>query len=913
MSQRLSITVTFSDLSRWRTSVAAIIAYCGYVFRVILLASLTMPVEVAAAQKLLFDIPQSSANVALREYAIQADRQILIPHEVVKEYNANLVAGYYFADDALDILLENSGLEAVTNEAGILIIKENKVQVRGEETVMNKPKKGLLAALLGVFGAGTAAMAPGMATAQEGVSAIEEIIVTAQKREQNLQDVGISITALDAKGLAEAGIDDISRIYLVAPGVNYGFYGSDTKIAIRGAHSNNTYADNQSVAGFYIDGVYRARPSQQSQGYFDVERIEVLRGPQGTLYGRNTFAGAINLYTKKPSTEGLTSGIEVGIAEFGTFESEGHVNLPMGDTFAVRVAFMTKDSDGYIENLGTGGEVGGDETRDVRVSALWSPNEDLDVLARFTYIDAGGSVPGIFASEAICRPVNASGMTDAYGTIKACDNPIGGAILDNTSDVPWQRATNHVAIRDYREDNFTLDINYAINEELSARVILSYTDFVNFSADDGEVSEAFGFPFYFDEAMESLTSELNLTYVGEGPISGTAGVYYSKDEYDYGFSQENIGGSPMGFTADGISYIYADRQEIEIVTKAVFTQLEFAVTDSMRLIGGVRYNEEEKDALSYAFCSFAGNAFFPPSSDGTVPPRTIIGGVDVIPLNPGGDVVQEYDIVTWKVAAEWDMGDDAMVYAGVSTGYLSGGVNNSGSTFDEQESESYEVGLKSRFAEDTVQLNLAIYRQELTNLTTQIAFVNAAGAFITETVNGGSVTTNGAEVELTWLPTDQWTVNAGISIMDAEHKVFFINNGWQQAFGVTAPSPAENLIDLRGTAPPWSPDVTLSLSAGYDWDLGDMGTLRPFMQFYYSSDYNTDDLVTYFTQVQESYSKTDFRLFWSSADGRFGAQAYVENIEDEAVLARTNIDANQGVSSYLFPRTYGVKFSYFLN
>ena len=109
MSQRLSITVTFSDLSRWRTSVAAIIATCGYVFRVILLASLTMPVEVAAAQKLLFDIPQSSANVALREYAIQADRQILIPHEVVKEYNANSVTGYYYADDALDILLEDSG------------------------------------------------------------------------------------------------------------------------------------------------------------------------------------------------------------------------------------------------------------------------------------------------------------------------------------------------------------------------------------------------------------------------------------------------------------------------------------------------------------------------------------------------------------------------------------------------------------------------------------------------------------------------------------------------------------------------------------------------------------------------------------------------------------------------------------
>ena len=112
---------------------------------------------------------------------------------------------------------------------------------------------------------------------------LDEIVVTAQKREQNLQDVGLSISALDTKALAEAGIRDVSRLSLVVPGMNYGFYGSDAKIAIRGAHSNNTYGDNQSIDGFYIDGVYRPRPSKHSQDYFDVERIKVLKGPQGTV------------------------------------------------------------------------------------------------------------------------------------------------------------------------------------------------------------------------------------------------------------------------------------------------------------------------------------------------------------------------------------------------------------------------------------------------------------------------------------------------------------------------------------------------------------------------------------------------------------------------------------------------------
>ena len=862
-----------------------------------------MPVEVAAAQKLLFDIPQSSANVALREYAIQADRQILIPHEVVKEYNANSVAGYYYADDALDILLEDSGLEAVTNEAGILIIKENKIQVRGEETVMTKPKKGLLAALLGVFGAGTAAMAPGVATAQEGVSALDEIIVTAQKREQNLQDVGISITAFDAKALARAGIDDVSRVFAVTPGMNYGYYGSDAKIAIRGAHSNNTYGDNQSVAGFYIDGVYRARPSQQSQGYFDVERIEVLKGPQGTLYGRNTFAGAINLYTKKPSTEGMTYGIEAGVADYGYYSFDGHVNLPVGDNLALRVAFATKDSDGYIDNQGAGDDIGGQEQRNVRVSALWSPNEDLDVLARYTRIENGGSLPGVFASETICKPVNANGITDGLGPFEDCTNDPNVGI-DNVVafQTPYLIETDQPFVRDYLEENVTLDINWDFTESLNAHAIFSYTDFTNHSDGDGDVSSGGAgccYSFYLDEAMESTTWELNVTYAGDGPISGTAGVYYSEDTYQNGYSEEQFG--VRTFAAPG-SAVYAELQTIGIDTEAVFVQLEFAATDSLRLIGGVRYNDEVKQSSDGAdfFFDFDPSFVHFPARPLSYAPYTD---------NPASRIELSFDIVTWRVGTEWDFSDDAMFYANIATGYLSGGVNLGGTLFDEQENKAYELGIKSRWADDTVQLNAAVYKNEGTDLTTQLGVIDPNGVFITTTVNGGVVWTYGAEAELTWLPTDQWRLAAGLSIMNSEHRTFFIDKGFTE-FGGSDLAATGGLVDLRGTAPPWAPDATLSLSASYDYDLGGMGTLTPFLQVYYSSDYNTDDLVTYAGQRQEDYSKTDFRLFWSSADGRFGAEAFVENIEDIEVLGRTNRSFQNVETSYLHPRNYGVKFSY---
>ncbi|NIB40351.1 TonB-dependent receptor [Pseudomaricurvus alkylphenolicus] len=741
-----------------------------------------------------------------------------------------------------------------------------------------------------------AALIPTAYAAESSGFDLEEIIVTAQKREQNLQDVGISVTALDSTAMERAGIEDISRIELVTPGVSYGYIGSDAKISIRGANSNNTFADNSSIAGFFVDGVYRPRASQQSQAYFDVERIEILKGPQGTLYGRNTFAGAINLHTNRPDLEEFGGGLKASYSRFSKLTTEGYINAPVSDNFGLRFAFNTKDSDGWIENKGDGEDLGQDESRNFRVSALWAPSDAVEVMFRYTSIKEEGITAGIFAAEGTCQPINESGVTDAYGSLVNCVNPYPETSGNSFFNEPWEVSADVDSKRDNEEDNVTLDISWDINETLSLRSITSYTDWDSAFDTDGDWSNQTGYAYYWDEEVQSVTQEIQLISDGDGALTWTAGLYYSVDDIGFGFSQFR--------SAPYSNSTYADWQDIETTTEGAFFQAEYDITDTFRIIAGVRNNQEEKDTRTYGASAVdaEGNPLPGVNEDGTDGrPRDIYRYT----VREDRSAVREFDLVTWKLGGEWDVADNVMAYASVSTGFLSGGVNADGSAFEQQESKAYEIGFKSRWADDTIQLNVSAYRNEFTNLTTQ-QLIRLGTGDITITVNGGEIETTGLEAEFVWLPTEKWLISANASFMDNEYGKFGAANPFVEANGEPL-----GFLDLNGETPPWSPDVTLSLSIGYDIDLGDMGRLTPFLQTYYSDEFNTDDVVTYSTQVQDSYTKTDFRLIWTSADENLSAEAYVENMEDEAVLARTNVGGFDLVqTSYMYPRNYGVKVSY---
>lgn len=742
----------------------------------------------------------------------------------------------------------------------------------------------------------------------------DAIVVYAQKREQNLQEVSLSVTALDEGSMERGGIASLDRIELLTPGMAYGFIGTDAKIAIRGANSNNTFADNQSVAGFFVDGVFRPRAAQQVQQFFDVEQVEVLKGPQGTLYGRNTFAGAVNLYTKAPKTDGVSGGIKLGLARFDTVTADAAINLPANDNLAFRLAINTKDSGGYITNLGSGEDHGQDEARNFRGSMLWVPNADFEFVGRYTSLDNGGIAAGIFAAEGLCRPINGNGITDVAGLGELCDVPRDGTVGPFFLETPHTVAYNDNTIRDWHEDNLTADATWNINDNMFVRSISSYTDFTSEYDTDGDFSDVPGYIFYWDEATESLTQEVRLHHRSDR-VNTTAGLYWSEDEVSFGFSQFRAGIFPFSD--------FADFQIIDVSTTAAFVQTEIELSDDVRMVAGIRFNDEEKDTRSFFGSSTNTGPFTAdPATSTPLPGVTypdiangVLGGLAGRPrdlyeytLTASASAVQSFDSTTWKLGFEWDAADGVMAYANAATGFLSGGVNANGTAFDVQDNISYEAGVKSRFANGAVRLNMAAYHVEGTNLTTQIGVLDANNNFITSTVNGGEVTTDGIDLELSWQPSYKWFISALASIMDSEHKEFGARNPFAQQAGTVPPG---NFLDLRGTQTPWSPDATLGFSASYNIDKGDSGIFTPHLQFYYSDEYNTDDVVLYAQQVQPSYTKTDLRLTWSAADGGYGFEAYIENLEDEAVLARTNVGGGGFVqTSYQLPRNYGLRFSW---
>lgn len=793
--------------------------------------------------------------------------------------------------------------------------------------------KSFFAAACVCVAAGAMSAGPAAAQGREALDAerkvLEEIIVTAQKRTENLQDIGQSVQAIDAEGLAKAGIDDISRLELIGAGVSYGMYGNDAKVALRGTNSNNTFADNSAIVGFFVDGVYKPRASQQTRSFFDVQRLEVLKGPQGTLYGRNTFGGAINLYTNEPDLSGRSAELSVTASRFSALRLEGHLNAPVTDNFALRFAGLTNNSDGHISN-DAAQNFGIKDNRAFRISAKWQPSDRLELVARYTNIKENGTTPGVFAATGICRPVTANGLTDVAGGSLDCGNPRRGS-----GGTPgWdffgvdRISRDFVPDADLTEENVTVDLTWSL-DALDIRSISSYTDYNALLGDDGDLSSNRFGRQWMDERAESWTQELQFVSAGTGPLQWTGGLYYSRDNTFFQFStfnisQDDLSVRPLAPDAQGnllpvligtplvdgtISYngAFTRPQDIEIDTYGAFGQAEYSLTDRLRVIGGLRYNLEEKTIFSGT--NFDGTVTFL-APDVTDPIPTTPGVVFVIDRsNPAATRnSDDWSEVTWRAGLEYDASDSTMAYFSASTGFLSGSLNGTGTVTDQQESEAFEIGLKSRFLDERLQVNVAAYRNEYTNLATQVQTTLPTGTVVTNSVNGGDIEANGLEIELVALIGEGLTINANASFLDAEYGVFGTSNPYQLFQGVQ-----QGFIDLAGETPPWAPEFTFSLRFAYDVDLGDAGILTPLVQFAYSDEYTVSgfNLPQDPGASQDAYSKTDLRLSWTSADGAFGLEAFVENIEDEDVLARSQIGGEDLLqTTYLFPRNFGVKARY---
>jgi outer membrane receptor protein involved in Fe transport len=795
------------------------------------------------------------------------------------------------------------------------------------------------------------------AFAGSAMAQIEEIIVTAEKREESLQDVSISVTAFNEAALELGGIDDVARLELLVPGLNYAFAGNDAKFNVRGANSTNTFGDNSSIVGAFVDGVYKARASQQTRAFFDVNNLEFLRGPQGTLYGRNTFAGALNVYTHVPDTDELSGALTISHQAFDRMKGEAHLNLPLSETFAVRVAGFFDKSDGYIENR-AGPDVGAQDDKGFRVSALWAPSDRAEIIARYTRVTEDGNEAGLFGYTFNCRFETPDGLTDAFGSERNCTNPVRGSGARGTASNgpggdPWIISQDYVRPVDLKDEEVSLQVIYDF-DAFTLKSITSVNDYkndINFDFDFGPTPNQHG--GYLEES-EGFSQEFALLSNNDSRLQWTAGVYYSDLEdfssfyiYDKTVREDtasvrpivtvDIDGVPTEFTvltATGIvsdetllNNFFANAVQIDTEYYGVFGQVEYSVNDTMRLIGGLRYNDEEKKA-SCGGSNFTGDhngdgtvdrvVNILPGVEGSSPLILPDSAINVFSINCGAsDAVTsanttqasssfgEFDNVTWRAGIEYDMNDETMLYVTGSTGYLSGSASTQ-TTTDEQESQVIEVGFRSVLLDNTLQFNGAVHYTEYTNLLTQRQEIDPnTGIVLTFSDNGGDIEAIGLELDAVWVPNDQLTISGTLAYLDSEFGTFGQTNPYQLYKGDISP-----FVDQSGETTPWSPELTLGGSAAYRFDLGDNGWFTPYLQTYYSDGYNTSNLLaTDPAHDQDSYTKTDVRLIWDSPDDVYSIEAFVENIEDSDVLARGNNNSDDVVqTSYLYPRNYGVKF-----
>jgi len=808
-----------------------------------------------------FDIPAQRADLALTVFAEQADLTLVFRVNEVRDKRANALRGRYSLEEGARLLLAGTGLNAsFGSELVLKVVNSASVEPAGGDVVKDKVNKGVFAGIAAaLFGAPAGAQQPEGA---EGQGALEEIVVTAQRRAENLQEVPLAITALDRERLQRAGVTSPERLEFVAPNVTFAQSGADNRISIRGVSSTGIEVNADPVVGIFSDGIYQSRSSQALAGFVDMERVEVLRGPQGTLYGRNTTAGSINLISRAPEDE-FGYGIEGVVGDFEHLGVRGHVNLPVSDRAALRFAGLHEKRDGWARNLFREGDTNNDEDQIyLRGTLRIDINDRSSLVLRASHWDQGGQGSGFNAykilgqQESFDGPSNRTNPFESFSTGLA--DPGG-----NPSD-PYEFSNDIEARRDIEQTQASVTLNYDFGG-VSLTSISAFNSFDRFTRQDSDFSELDIFDVDVTQDVQTFTQELQLSSNGSGSADWVVGFFYLDDEVDELFVVRNLS---EGFLTPILGPFLINRSGRATTSSlALFGQTSFAISDRTRLTLGGRWTSDDKD-------------------------------ISVRNLGTEIDNTEDFSEMTWRLAIDHDLSDRTLAYGYVATGFKSGGFNlNVDSAFEPETVTTAELGLKLTLP-GTGFVNIAAFYSDFDDLQVNSFDPETISSFLR---NAAKAEVSGLEIEGELRQGGGWVLTGSLSYQDASYEDFIVDDPF--AAGV-------NLVDLSGRSLPRAPELSAKLALSRDIDLGESGVLRPLLQ----SSYFGENYQTEFNQPldrQSSYTKTDFRLFWESQNAKYSVELFVTNLEDEAVLISGVYGPGSGLfANYGAPRTYGVRFAY---
>jgi len=722
--------------------------------------------------------------------------------------------------------------------------------------------------------------APSPVAAQEYV--LEEVIVTAERRETKLQSTAISITAISGDIIRELGIQNAEALQNMVPGLTIRSSAIGTSnFTIRGVGAANDDVSSDSGVGVYVDGIYMARTSSANLSLYDLERIEVLRGPQGTLFGRNTAGGTINIITSKPSDifEGRFS-LEGG--NEGRFNAGGYVSGPLveGKLFA-KASIASFNRDGIMENIFDGSDGNSVDTLAGRVGIRFLPTDNTEFTLTYDFED---SEPG--------PNLKSLGPNDGFenpGTLgpQPASSPVRSANVDTAESESFE--TSGVMA--------SFDIDF---EPATLSFIVGHRTADTFFNNDFDRGPTANVREIHNEKASWSSAEVRLTSNPDGPWSAggqlnwTAGLYFFDEDSEKtaDFESDVLAFILCNFVfppfacpgvAPGTSSSTGHFQRIETTASAVFGQVNYAFTDRLSLTAGLRYTDEEKNFTSIT------------SNIGPLAP----------PFNP---IIDEefdcrgeraFDDLSGKLVLDFKKTDNSLIYGSISQGYRSGGFSGAATTaaeacigFDEETAITYEIGAKVDWLEGRVRTNVSVFFTDYEDL--QVSVIETVGGVPT-TTNAADADITGLELEFQAFVTDQFRVHGNLAVLDATFRDFLTFTQ-----GVQENRSGDNIASV--------PELTYNL--GFEWtrSVGNGGNVS------FRGDYIWEDETENFLTVLPQWEVVNFRLAYAPSSKQWEVSAWIRNAFDELYWTTATNANTTGIDavprSLAEPRMYGVSFNY---
>lgn len=813
-------------------------------------------------------------------------------------------------------------------------------------------RRGLLPSAVAAFGVSLGA-APQWASAQ--LFELEEVIVTAQKRAESANDIGVSISAFSDEQLEALGVQEATEMMAFTPGATLTSSGQGVPIyTIRGIGFDDYNSNSSSTVGINIDEVALPYPIMTRVPQYDVERVEVLKGPQGTLYGQNTTGGTVNFIHNKASLDENNASVKVGLDSDQKWSTQGHVNRVLSNELAARVSFFTEKGGDWQENAAVGGEGqehGEQDKVALRLQASWEPTPSLGVQFKADY--HRDQSDNIVPQHASFMTISADADVSVVDYLQHRFEGAGLPDSDDPNAASWDAAGNRFggfnSDGEFDRDNDGLLLSVRVDWDLDAVTLTSLTSWNEYRRTEANAWDGVAvnnWDSFNDTEIEAWSQELRLTSMGDGALQWIAGVYFAGDTVDENSTGSGSLSTPQLFispddfpalapvfglpTADLNGDGVVDERDVQVIgagfdlfsttyeqestTVGVFVHLDYEVSDALSVNLGLRYTEDEREIIDSCTHDVDGTLanFFNVAGlgSGAVQGDCMTQPSIAEPSAPFNKTIDSEN-VSGKLGLEFRPAEDQLIYANISTGYKSGGFGapaaalwESLESYDPEEVTSYELGFKSTLFDGAVQVNGAVYSYDYQDKQVSASIIDPVFGSLTKIVNAPESTVSGAELELNWFATDSTLIRLTSAYLDTEYDEFATI-----LFGQSLQATNNTPIDVSGQRLQNTPEFQHNLMVHHELELSD--ELRVFVggDIAYSDAFNAlvGDIAAFDV---DAYTVMNLRAGIADMNDRWQLTGWVKNATDEEYYSGASATNDSVVHLLGRERTFGISFKY---